>query len=62
MVENLKNIEIKEDKFTLEMLENKRVYLKLLKKASEEQGGLLFYILYFFRFGMDSSKVNKNWA
>ena len=53
-------MKISEDKFNLENLEEKGVDFKPLKKASEIEAGLLFFIMDFFRFAISSTQVNKN--
>ena len=49
-------------KITQENLKNRGVILDVLDKAVEKEGGFYFYILDFFGYSMDSSKVNKNEA
>ena len=49
-------------KITQENLANRGVFLDVLDKAVEKEGGFYYYILEFFGYEMDSSKVNKNEA
>ena len=49
-------------KITQENLENKGVILDVLDKAVEKEGVLYFYVLVFFGYEINSSKVNKNEA
>ena len=50
------------EKITQENLEKRGVLLSVLDRAVEKEGGFYFYILEFFGYEMDSSKVNKNEA
>ena len=49
-------------KITQENLKNRGIILNVLDKAVEKEGGFYFYILEFFGYEIDSSKVNKNEA
>ena len=64
ILEKMKNFEEKMliGKITHENLERRGVILSVLDKAVEKEGGFYFYILDFFGYEIDSSKVNKNKA